>query len=126
MVKGHVRRLTPVGHASRRTSCNVSTDQGDPCQSGLSSGILAGIGANLPILLLSAVLTVAAILISPKKPFWIDELFSYYFLSAESFETLLGAFHDKLNNSPFAYFGLGWLWGKAFGVTELSLRLLSS
>jgi hypothetical protein len=118
--------MPPVGHESRGTSRNVSTDQGDPRQSGLSSGILAGIGANLPILLLSAVLTVAAILISPKKPFWNDELFSYYLLSAESFETLLGAFHDKLNNSPFAYFGLGWLWGKAFGVTELSLRLLSS
>jgi len=95
-------------------------------RSGLSSGILAGIGGNLPIVLLAAVLTVATILISPKKPFWIDELFSYYLVSAKSLATLFGAFHEELNASPFAYFGLGWLWAKAFGASELSLRLLSS
>jgi len=95
-------------------------------RSGLSSGILSGIGGNLPIVLLAAVLTVATILISPKKPFWIDELFSYYLVSAKSFATLFGAFHEELNTSPFAYFGLGWLWAKAFGASELSLRLLSS
>ncbi len=84
------------------------------------------IAESLPILLLVAVLTVAALIVSPKKPMWNDELFSYYFLSAESFATLWRGFHDKLNNTPFAYFGLGWLWAKIFGDTALSLRLFSS
>jgi hypothetical protein len=39
---------------------------------------------------------------------------------------MLGAFHDKLNNTPPLYFLLGWLWAKVFGSTELSLRLFSS
>jgi uncharacterized membrane protein len=73
-----------------------------------------------------ASLIISCILISSKKFFWNDELFSYYFLADPSFTHMLGAFHDKLNNTPPLYFLLGWLWAKVFGSTELSLRLFSS
>jgi len=39
---------------------------------------------------------------------------------------MMVAFADKFTNVPPLYFILGWLWARAFGVTELSLRLFSS
>lgn len=71
-------------------------------------------------------LVVACIVLSSKKFFWNDELFSYYFLADPSFGHMMVAFHDKLNNTPPLYFILGWLWAKVFSASELSLRLLSS
>jgi hypothetical protein len=71
-------------------------------------------------------LIVSCILISSIKLYWNDELFSYYFVSDPSFANMLAAFHDKINNTPLLYFALGWLWDKAFGSAELSLRLFSS
>jgi len=71
-------------------------------------------------------LLISCIIISSKKFFWNDELYSYYLLADPSFTHMLGAFHDKINNTPPLYFLLGWLWTKAFGSTELSLRLFSS
>jgi hypothetical protein len=39
---------------------------------------------------------------------------------------MLIAFGDKFTNVPPLYFVLGWLWARAFGVTELSLRLFTA
>ncbi|WP_460553749.1 hypothetical protein [Hymenobacter daeguensis] len=64
--------------------------------------------------------------VSAKKFFWNDELFSYYMTSEASYDKMLIAFHDKLNNTPFLYFFLGWNWDKLFGSSELSLRLFTS
>lgn len=36
------------------------------------------------------------------------------------------AFNDRINNTPFLYFFIGWFWTKIFGASELSLRLFSS
>ena len=71
-------------------------------------------------------LLVSCVIVSSRKFFWNDELYSYYFLSDPSFTHMLGAFHDKINNTPPLYFLLGWLWARVFGSTELSLRLFSS
>jgi hypothetical protein len=71
-------------------------------------------------------LLAACWLVSSQKNFWNDELFSYYLLSDPSFSHMLGAFHDKINNSPPLYFLLGWLWTSGFGSSPLSLRLFSS
>ncbi|MFD2247914.1 glycosyltransferase family 39 protein [Pontibacter ruber] len=79
----------------------------------------------LPVLAILSLL-IACIIISPKKYFWNDELYSYYFTSDPSFSGMLAAFHDKINNTPVLYFALGWVWDKAFGSSELSLRLFSS
>jgi len=76
--------------------------------------------------LASVSLLISCIMISSKKIFWNDEFYSYYLLSDPSFTHMLVAFHDKINNTPPLYFILGWLWAKAFGSTELSLRLFSS
>jgi hypothetical protein len=77
-------------------------------------------------LLAAASLSISCILISNKKYFWNDELYSYYLLADQSFVHMLIAFHDRINNTPFLYFLTGWIWAKIFGSTELSLRLFSS
>ncbi|MGF1934215.1 MAG: glycosyltransferase family 39 protein [Nostoc sp. ChiQUE02] len=73
-----------------------------------------------------ASLLISCIIISEKKYFWNDELYSYYFLADRSFSHMMAAFYDKINNTPPLYFLLGWLWARVFGSTELSLRLFSS
>ena len=78
----------------------------------------------IPALAIASLL-ISCLLISAKKFFWNDELYSYYLLADPSFTHMLGAFHDKINNTPPLYFILGWLWARAFGSTELSLRLFS-
>ena len=94
-VNGYLRKLNPVAHQSRAATVSAMADQDRPRQSGVSYRILAGIGANLPILLLVTVLTISVILISPRKPLWNDELFSYYFVTANSIGTLWHAFNDS-------------------------------
>jgi hypothetical protein len=79
----------------------------------------------VPVLAVASLL-VSCVIISSKKLFWNDELYSYYFLSDPSFPHMLGAFHDKINNTPPLYFLLGWLWARVFGSSEVSLRLFSS
>jgi hypothetical protein len=71
-------------------------------------------------------LIVACVVISARKYYWNDELFSYYFVSDPSFASMLASFNDKLNNTPLLYFAIGWVWDKVFGSAELSLRLFSS
>lgn len=71
-------------------------------------------------------LLISCVIVSPKKYFWNDELYSYYLLSEESFKHMWGSFNDKINNTPPLYFILGWLWAKLFTASELSLRLFSS
>ena len=75
--------------------------------------------------LATASLIISCIIISSKKFFWNDELYSYYLLADPSFIHMMAAFHDKINNTPPLYFILGWLWARAFSSTELSLRLFS-
>lgn len=75
--------------------------------------------------LLAISLIGSCIIISAKKYYWFDELFSYYFTSDTSFFGMLRAFHDKINNTPIFYFLTGWFWDKIFGSSEISLRLFS-
>ncbi|GET35664.1 glycosyltransferase family 39 protein [Microseira wollei] len=71
-------------------------------------------------------LIASCIIVSYKKLFWNDELFSYYLIADPSFAHMMSAFSDKINATPPLYFILGWFWAKLFGSTELSLRLFSS
>lgn len=68
----------------------------------------------------------SCIIISAKKFYWFDELFSYYLIADPSLKGMFSAFGDSINNTPIVYFVLGWLWSQIFGSGELSLRLLSS
>jgi Dolichyl-phosphate-mannose-protein mannosyltransferase len=79
----------------------------------------------VPALAIASLLA-SCIIVSSKKYFWNDELHTYYLLSDGSFRHMMVAFSDKFTNVPPLYFVLGWLWAKAFGATELSLRLFSS
>lgn len=78
----------------------------------------------LSLLVLS--LITSCVIISSRKFFWNDELYSYYLLADPNFFGMLAAFADKINNSPPLYFLLGWVWVQLFGASELSLRLFSS
>ena len=71
-------------------------------------------------------LLISCIIVSSKKFFWNDELLSFYLLNDYSFLHMLVAWSGKFNQAPPLYFVLGWLWDKAFGSTELPLRLFSS
>ncbi len=79
----------------------------------------------LPILA-CVCLVISCLIISYRKYYWNDELYSYDFVSDHSFSNMLRAFHDKINNSHILYFVVGWIWDKVFGSTEVSLRLFSS
>lgn len=71
-------------------------------------------------------LIISCIIVSEKKYFWLDELFSFYLVNDKSFAHMMVALSDKINNAPPLYFILGWLWIKLFSATELTLRLFSS
>jgi hypothetical protein len=71
-------------------------------------------------------LLLSCAIVSARKYYWNDEFFSYNMTTIASFSKMLTAFNDKLNNTPILYFVLGWLWDKAFGSSEISLRLFSS
>ena len=73
-----------------------------------------------------AVLIASCILVSARKFFWNDELYSHYLLAEPSLAGMLAAFHAPINNTPPLYFVMGWLWARPFGAGELSLRLFSS
>jgi len=71
-------------------------------------------------------LIASCIIVSSKRYFWMDELQTYLLLGDHSFRHMMIAFGDKFTNVPPLYFVLGWLWARAFGVTELSLRLFTA
>ena len=68
----------------------------------------------------------SCIIVSSKTYFWFDELETYLLVGDHSFRHMMIAFGDKFTNVPPLYFILGWLWARAFGVTELSLRLFTA
>jgi len=76
--------------------------------------------------LASVSLLISCIIVSSKKYYWNDELYSYFLLADPSFSHMWGSFQDKINNTPSVYFVLGWLWVQLFSASELSLRLFSS
>src|SRR5262245_58044166 len=71
-------------------------------------------------------LIASCVIVSSKSYFWTDELETYLLVGDQSFRHMMIAFGDKFTTVPPLYFVLGWLWAKAFGVTEVSLRLFSS
>lgn len=76
-------------------------------------------------LLMAGMLLVSCALTSAQKPFWFDEILTYYFVTDPSLEHMLAAQGDLINASPPLYFLLARLWTQQFGTTELAFRLLS-
>ena len=68
----------------------------------------------------------SSIILSGKKIFWNDELYSWFLLADPSFKHMWDAFSDQINNTPPLYFLIGWPWAQLFGHSTLSLRLFSA
>jgi hypothetical protein len=71
-------------------------------------------------------LLVCAWLSVGRKLFWTDEWLTWYLVADGSFAHMLQACGERINAAPPLYFVLGWLWARAFGAGELSLRLFTS
>jgi hypothetical protein len=70
-------------------------------------------------------LVIHTVVMSPRKFFWADEIFTWHLVAAP-LSRMLRATTDTINASPPLYFVLGWIWTRLFGLTVLSLRLLST
>jgi hypothetical protein len=79
----------------------------------------------LVLAIFAAVLVVNCIRVSHVKPFWYDELLTYYFVSDPSTSHMLQAQEDLINTFPPLYFLAIQAYARVFGATELTLRLFS-
>jgi hypothetical protein len=74
---------------------------------------------------IAAVLVVACILISPKKPMWFDEVLTWIVATDPSLRHML---HNIAASAdlPLMYYLVAQLWRQIFGSSVLALRLLSA
>lgn len=82
-------------------------------------------GAALALLAMGALLA-ACLLVSARKYFWLDELFTHALATDPSLRHMLGALARGADGAPPLYPVLAWLWARAFGAGETSLRLLTA
>ena len=75
--------------------------------------------------LISLQLLVSCIVTSAKKPFWFDEMLTYYLASDTSFRHMFVGVQSHFNTLPPLYNLALWGWARVFGASELSLRLPS-
>jgi len=78
-------------------------------------GVAIGIGL---------VFVATLLIVTNKFDFSCDELLTWYPISG-SFQVMTNSMVDTINAAPPLYFCVAWIWGKVFGTTALSLRLLS-
>lgn len=74
---------------------------------------------------LAACVVARCIILSGKQLLVLDELLTWYPVSA-SFHSMLWSTTDTINTSPPLYFVVAWLWAIPFGHSAISLRLLSA
>ncbi|HYC76122.1 MAG TPA: glycosyltransferase family 39 protein [Planctomycetota bacterium] len=79
-----------------------------------------------PPLAAAASLIAACVVVSGKKLFWMDELFTFLEVSAPTLRDAIGAAASAADSSPPLYPALAWSWARLFGDGETSLRLLGS
>lgn len=71
-------------------------------------------------------LIASCVIESGRRYFWTDEIFSLRVLTMPELSSMLRALAGGADGAPPLYYVLGWAWVRAFGASELSLRLLSS
>src|SRR4051812_41834418 len=71
-------------------------------------------------------LIISALLVAQKKRLSNDEILSLVLFQDPSFSHMLSAWGDTFNQAPPLYFVLGWVWDKALGSSDITLRLFSS
>lgn len=77
-------------------------------------------------LLAAGALLAACALISPKRPFWLDEILTVRLVSDPSFAHMLHAVADQIETVPPLFHVLTRAWARAAGTSELALRLPTS
>ena len=75
---------------------------------------------------LSLLLLISCVVYSAKKPYWSDELLTYYLAMDRQFGHMYAALKDTFNTSPPLYHVLAWIWAGLFGGSPLALRLLTA
>ncbi|HEX2091591.1 MAG TPA: glycosyltransferase family 39 protein [Longimicrobiaceae bacterium] len=108
-------RNTPPGHQPHAPSDRDRL----PGRSRVPGDLLLPVAASLSLI-------ASCIVISGKKPLWLDEVFTYLLLNDPSLSHMLQALADQVDATPPLYYTVGWLWARVFGGAELSIRLLSS
>jgi hypothetical protein len=71
-------------------------------------------------------LVVATIIVSPKRPMWFDEIFSWTLITDPSFRHMLYALRMAADSAPGLYHLLARLWLALTGQSILALRLFST
>src|ERR1035441_6455867 len=66
------------------------------------------------------------LILSGRKPMWLDEMYTYYTVAHGSFGAFVASFGANLSTAPPVYFALLWALSKAVPLTALSLRLYST
>ena len=62
---------------------------------------------------------------SPQKMFWMDEVFTLVMVHGTTMGEMFASLKDTINAMPPAYFVCLWTWSRAFGTSELALRMFS-
>ena len=62
---------------------------------------------------------------SPQKLFWLDEVFTLVTVHDTTMGEMFASLKDTINAMPPAYFTCIWPWSRAFGTSELALRMFS-
>jgi|GEM_PF-5930235 hypothetical protein len=65
-------------------------------------------------------------LLGGNRPFWLDEVFTAYFVKDPSVSHMIEANRDAINAFPPMYFLVLRLWAGLFGATEWTLRLFTT
>lgn len=73
-----------------------------------------------------AVLLICCILGSAKKEIWVDEVFTLQLVTDRSLSHMLHALAQGVDGGMPLYYLLAYGWGKVFGISLLSFRMLSS
>src|SRR5215467_1257270 len=63
---------------------------------------------------------------SHRMPMWLDELYTYYAISHDSFAAFLRSYRTGINGAPPLYFLATWAVSRVIPLSALSLRLYSS
>lgn len=71
-------------------------------------------------------LSIYTLMVSPDRPMWLDELYTYYGLAHDSFGAFLRSYATGINATPPLYFLFTWAVSRVVPLSALSLRLYSS
>src|ERR1035437_1001157 len=66
------------------------------------------------------------LIVSPHRPMWLDEVYTYYAVAHDSFGAFLRSYATNVNATPPLYFVVSWAVLTVMPLSALSLRICSS